>query len=98
MLEEEVDGGWVLVGGLGTVVLERGMLVLLVLLVLVVGGTAYLLWKKGLYWTSVCGAEKFFTGKSDSAGFIKAAQISAGKLPPCTWIPWTSVMGTFPCG
>ena len=39
VLEGEVDGG-VLVGGLGTVVLERGTLVLVVLLVLVVAGTA----------------------------------------------------------
>jgi len=51
-----------------------------------------------LYLTRTWGAEKLFTGNADSAGFIKAAQISAGKLPPCTEMPWTFVMGTFPCG
>ena len=66
MVRVVVDGS-VVGGGVGDVVLDPGtvvlvLVVLLVLLVLVVGGTAYLLWKKGLYSTSVCGAEKFLTG------------------------------------
>ena len=91
-------GGGTLVVGVVVEGLRRGMVVV------VVDGVSEVLVVEGV---ERCEGEScktpFATGKSDtgywaSAGFMKAAQISAGKLPPSTSIPCTSVMGTLPCG
>jgi len=63
------------------------LVVEVVLEVVVVGGTAYWLWKDGSYFTATCGAAKSLAGNDFSAPDMNFAQISAGKLPPVTLMP-----------
>jgi hypothetical protein len=63
------------------------VLVEAVLEVVVVGGSAYWLWKDGSYSTATCGAAKSLAGNDFSAPDMNFDQISAGKLPPVTLMP-----------
>ena len=60
--------------------------------------SAYLPRWNGFHVGSCFGVAQSFAGSEPSAGCMNACQICAGKLPPETEMPWTSVIGISPCG